>query len=270
MQYEVQDFQREVIDQSCEVPILVDFWAEWCAPCRMLSPVLERLADNAQGAWTLAKVNTEQHVDVARQYGISSIPNVKLFIDGKVVNEFVGALPENMIKQWLKKALPNKFHKQIEQARLHIDQHQIPEAQRILEDILTTDQVNIEAKVLLARLLIFSNPQQAMILVENVEEPKFSELVEAIKTITRLLELSNSENQLSAGDVKDLYIKAITELTLQNFDSALTKFIDVIRTNRYYDEDGARKACIAIFKLLGEEHEITQKHRRDFGSSLYI
>ena len=270
MRYEVQDFQREVVDQSCELPILVDFWAEWCAPCRVLTPVLERLADNAQGAWTLAKVNTEQHVDVARQYGISSIPNVKLFIDGKVVNEFVGALPEHMIKQWLEKTLPNKFHKQIEQARLLLDQHQVVEAQRILEDVLTTDSMNIEAKVLLAQLLIFTNPQQARNLVDHIDEPKFSELVEAIKTITRLFELPKTKNHIPSGKVKDLYLKAITELTLQNFDSALATFIDVIRTDRYYDEDGARKACIAIFKLLGEEHEIARKHRRDFGSALYI
>lgn len=270
MQYEVHDFPKEVIDRSRELQVLVDFWAEWCAPCRRLTPVLERLADDAQGTWVLAKVNTEQHVDVARQYGISSIPNVKLFIDGKVVDEFIGALPENMIKQWLKKALPNKFHKQIEQTRLLIDQHQVLEAQRILEDILTTDPVNNEAKVLLARLLIFTNPQQARNLVEYIDEPKFSELGETIKTISRLFEIRERENNLPLSNAKELYLNAISELTLQNFDSALTEFIDVIRTDRHFDDDGARKSCIAIFKLLGEEHKITQKHWRDFGSALYI
>ena len=96
-EYDIEDFQRDVIERSRTVPVVVDFWAEWCAPCRVLGPTLERLAGKAGGAWVLAKVDTEQFPQVATSYGIRSIPDVKLFVDGQAVNEFSGAVPEPMI-----------------------------------------------------------------------------------------------------------------------------------------------------------------------------
>jgi len=106
MAYDVTDFQKEVIDASFETPVLIDFWAAWCFPCRMLGPTLEKLAAENEGTWKLAKVNTDQNQQTAAQFGIRGIPAVKLMIDGKVVNEFVGALPEPAIRQWLAEAIP--------------------------------------------------------------------------------------------------------------------------------------------------------------------
>ncbi len=99
MSHEVRDFTAEVVERSRRVPVLVDFWAPWCGPCKMLAPVLEHLAGEAGTRWELAKVNTDEHPDLAGQYGIASIPNVKLFRDGKVVNEFTGFLPEAELRR---------------------------------------------------------------------------------------------------------------------------------------------------------------------------
>jgi putative thioredoxin len=92
MSHEVVDFQVEVIDRSKTIPILVDFWAAWCGPCRVLGSILERLAEKHAGEWELAKVNTETHQDRALQYGVSGISNVKLFVDGEMVDELIGNL----------------------------------------------------------------------------------------------------------------------------------------------------------------------------------
>ena len=101
-----QRFTEDVIETSRRKPVLVDFWAPWCGPCRVLSPTLEKLAKESGGRWRLVKINTDAHPRLAQHYGIRGIPAVKLFIDGEVADEFVGAMPEHAVRQWLERAIP--------------------------------------------------------------------------------------------------------------------------------------------------------------------
>jgi len=105
---ETVDFQKDIIEASEHTPILVDFWAEWCGPCHMLSPTLEKLAEDAGEDWILVKVNTELQPEIAMKYGIRSIPNVKMFYKGEISSEFVGAIPESEIIQYLAQNLPKE------------------------------------------------------------------------------------------------------------------------------------------------------------------
>ncbi len=99
------NFQKEVIEKSHEIPVLVDFWASWCGPCMMLGPVLEKISEEYDGKFILAKADTEENPAISSKFGIMSIPSVKLFKDGQVIDEFVGAQPEAPIKQWLNQKL---------------------------------------------------------------------------------------------------------------------------------------------------------------------
>lgn len=99
-------FQEAVIEASHRKPVLVDFWAPWCGPCRVLGPTLKKLAKESNGAWRLVKINTDSFQELSRQYRIQSIPAVKLFYQGKVIAEFVGALPETSVRRWLDEHLP--------------------------------------------------------------------------------------------------------------------------------------------------------------------
>ena len=100
-----QNFEKEVIEKSKEIPVVVDFWAEWCRPCLMLSPTLEKFAEEYNKKFVLVKVNVDQAPQASKEYAIMSIPNVKMFKDGKVVDEFIGVMPEDSVKQWLDKNL---------------------------------------------------------------------------------------------------------------------------------------------------------------------
>jgi len=100
-----ENFQEKVIEQSKKIPVVVDFWARWCGPCRMLDPVLNKLAEEYKGKFILAKIDIEEGKETSSKYGVMSIPNVKIFKDGKVVDEFAGALPESGVREWLDKNL---------------------------------------------------------------------------------------------------------------------------------------------------------------------
>ena len=269
MNYEVKDFQIEVIEKSYDKPVLVDFWAEWCAPCKILGPVIEKLAKENEENWDLVKVDTDKNQKVAMKYGIRGIPNIKLFRNGEVINEFTGALPESAIKDWLKKSIPSKFADQIEHAKIYLKNGDLTTAKVMLEEIHKGDLNNSEVKILLAKILLFENQKEALRLIQNVDgNLENIEIAESIITVAQLL--NRDVNSFSNSDVKQKYIAAIDDIRKQDFDSALTQLIEIIRTDRNYDDDGARKVCIAIFKFLGEDHDITQKHRRDFGSALYV
>ena len=271
MKYDINNFEEEVIKKSFDIPVLVDFWAEWCGPCKILGPVLERLADQAGDSWTLAKLDTDKNPEISAKYGIRGIPNVKLFINGEVVNEFTGALPEHMVKDWLKKAIPGKHQKDLEYAKQLINDGKNEEAKKILESTAAAEPGNKTVNVLRAKLNLFDNPGESQNLLNDLDpEPEDLELTESILSLASLLNLNGKADSLADSPAKSIYLSAIENLRNQNFDDALSKFINVIREDRYYDDDGARKACIAIFKYLGEENEITLKHRRDFGSALYV
>ncbi|MEJ2613996.1 MAG: thioredoxin [Ignavibacteriaceae bacterium] len=271
MNYEVQDFQKDVIERSKNIPVLVDFWAEWCGPCKMLGPILEKLAEKNKDKWALAKLDTDNNQEIAMEYGIRGIPNVKLFVNGKVADEFTGALPENMVEKWLKKAIPSKNQEQLESAKILFAEHRNDDAKKVLQNFLTVEPENEEAKLLLGKILVFEDSEKALKLVQNVDgSAENYEQVESIQTIAELLKRLNSKEFFPEAPIKNDYVSAIQNLKAKDFDSALEKFIEVIREDRTYDNDGARKACIAIFKYLGEENEITLKHRKDFGRALYI
>ncbi len=155
MNYEVNNFEEDVIKKSYEIPVLVDFWAEWCGPCKMLSPVLERLAERFKDDWSLVKVDTDKNQEISVEYGIKGIPNVKLFINGKVADEFTGALPEHMVLSWLKNAIPGKNQGKIDDAVDLISEDRTGEAEEILREVLNSEPKNEQASVLLAKILFF-------------------------------------------------------------------------------------------------------------------
>ncbi len=270
MGYDTEDFATDVIDRSFTVPVLVDFWAEWCGPCKVLGPVLERLAQQQTGSWVLTKVDTERHPTIAAQYAIRSIPNVKLFVDGKVSNEFVGALPEPQVVEWLRQALPSKYRTQLDGAKQLLEEGSAAKAEEILQTVVAAEPGNDQAIVLLAQAVLSSDPSRAVGLVAPVAlGSEYFDSAEAVRALANMFTIEEDLSLLPVDSARDVYLAAIRAARAGDFEAAIDGFVDVIRRNRYYDDDGARKACIAIFRLLGEDHPVTKSQRIAFSSALY-
>ena len=272
--HDITDFQTEVIERSAELPVVVDFWAAWCGPCKALGPVLEKLAGEAAGRWQLAKVDTEAHPRVAADHAIRSIPAVKLFVDGQVVSEFVGALPEETIRRWLDEVLPGPAAGRLREARELLAAGRVEETERargLLEEILAEDASNEEARVLLAEALVFDEPEAVSTLLEELSSgSELGDRVEALRTIARLLSLLPAGEALDDSPAKDRYVEAVGALAQRDFDTALEGFIEVVGRDRALDEDGARNACLAIFTLLGDETAGTREYRKRLARALFV
>jgi putative thioredoxin len=271
MAFEVEQFERDVIEASRKQPVLVDFWAPWCGPCRVLGPVLEKLAGEADGAWTLAKVNSDEHPELSARYGIRGIPAVKLFADGQVVDEFTGALPEYAVRQWLEKALPSETRSWLAQAEFALEEGETDQAEALLEAILRAEPTHPAASALMARLVVFDDPDRALALAETAmaAEARYVQMAESVRNLAAVLSAAHGPEQLPDEPGRDAYRTAIEALRAGDFEGAIGSLIQVLQQNRYYADDGARKAGVAIFTLLGDRHPVSLAHRRTFDMWLY-
>ena len=270
MTIEVSDFEREVLEQSHQTPVLVDFWAPWCAPCRQLGPVLEKLADENTGNWQLAKLNTDENQSIARRYRISSIPAVKLFVDGEVVDEFLGALPEREVRNWLDNAVPNETKRRVEDAKALIVAGEEAQAESVLQQLLDEDATNASARVLMARLIVFREPERAAELARSVvDDTDLMRVREAVQSVVRLIEAQNSTDALPEGTGKQAYVEGLEAVVVGDADTAIARFTDALRIDRRFNDDAPRKAGVALFTLLGTRHPITLKRRKSFDLAVF-
>lgn len=270
MACDVADFQHEVLERSGEVPVVVDFLADWCNPCKVLSPILDRLEEKAGGRWVLAKVDTERHPQIAAQYGIRSIPAVKMIVGGKTVAEFSGAIPEREVEEWLEKNLPSLVEKDIERGTALLKQRKTSEAIAILEDALKAEPGNPRVMMLLSEAYLPTNRARAVEMIAPLEgDSALYPVVQAVRTIAALELRGEHPEELPDGPAKAMYLQGIDAVRSNEYARAIDAFIEVIRVNRYYEDDGARKACIALFQLIGEDGEETRQRRRAFSSALY-
>jgi len=270
MSYEVQNFETQVVERSEQVPVLVDFWAPWCGPCRTLGPILERLAAQTGGRWELMKVNTEEHQDLAAAFNIASIPAVKLFVNGRVADEFVGALPEREIRRWLDRALPSPSAGQLKEAERLLTEGANTAAAELLEPIVAAEPGNFEARVLLAQALLTSATERIQPVLEPVgPDSEMADKASALRTLARLAQLPGRQTELPEGKVRDRYLSGATAVRSGDFTAALEAFIKVLEQDKGYDNGGAEEACKSIFQLLGTHHPLTERFLRPVSSTLH-
>ncbi|WNJ20727.1 thioredoxin [Pontibacter sp. G13] len=264
----MQDFQSAVLERSHEIPVVVDFWAEWCGPCRVLGPVIESLAQDAAGRWELVKVDTEAHQELARQYAIQSIPAVKMFYQGEVIAEFAGALPKSQIQQWLDKNLPDPRAQRLAELSAMLRGDQSQSAHEALREWVQQDPSYIPARISLAFADLADAPQTALDMVSDIRpgHPLFDQASD-LKALAEVL-IGNCEDSL-ADSLKPYLATAQTGIKSHNWESALEALIHLIMINKPWCNELSRRATVAIFRMLGESHPITKEFRPRFSRALY-
>jgi putative thioredoxin len=267
MPHDVTDFEQQVLQRSHQIPVVVDFWAAWCGPCRVLGPIIERLAGEANGRWELAKVDTEAHTAVAQRYDIFSIPNVKLFVNGEVADEFVGLMPEAEIRRWLESAIPSPHAGAISAARALLESGAIAEAKAALHRVLADEPQNAEARLALAETLLRTDPGAVEAALGGIADDR-AEHAEALIALARVAAAAERPQELPESPAKEPFLAAGAALRSGDYAAALEALIESLRRDRRYVGGAARDAGRSIFVRLGVHHPISERFHRAFSSAV--
>jgi putative thioredoxin len=268
-----QDFQRHVLQRSRDLPVVVDFWAEWCGPCRVLSPLLESLADRYQGSFELAKVDVDRNQDLAAQFGVQGIPTVVAFRDGAPVARFTGAVPEQALREWLDGIMPTEIDLMVDQARTARIEGDDTTAEHIFRQVLEQRPNHTEAGTSLASLLIDRGDTEEALIVLGKVDPDGE--VERLQAAARLKATSDDDipelEALVDADADDdtARLNLAKALAARNeYEPALDNLLAIVRV-KGETKDEARLAMLDIFGVLGDEHPLTMSYRRRLASALF-
>ncbi len=270
-----ENFEQVVIQGSMERPVLVDFWASWCQPCQMLMPVLAKLAEEYQGRFILAKVNTEEQQTVAAQFGIRSIPDVRLFHGGREVDGFTGALPESAIREFLDKHIPRESDSTVEQAMQALATGDTASAIAALEAAAAADPDNPRIPVALAQAHMTAGDWEAAkaaldrLPASEQDQPEVTRLRGQLHFASEAppaQDLPELEARLAAdeNDSEARYRLAMGLVLQQRFEQAIEHLLTLMRKDRQYGDDAARKALLRLFDMLGDDPLVQDGRRRLF------
>ncbi len=266
-------FEVDVVQRSRQTPVVVDFWAPWCGPCRMLGPVLEKLAAEFKGGFILAKMNTDENQQVAMRYGIQGIPAVKGFKDGKMAAEFVGAVPEPQVRAFLQK-LGVKVgsgggRQEGPDPSVLMAQGKWIEAEMALRQMGAANGAEPSIKLSLAKALLAQGKgKEANDLLGQVNDgPEMAEAA-ALRPLAALL-LNAITPTNGSGDLDGLYLTAGQRVTSGDLRGAMDALLDVLRRNKQFRNGEARQVMLAIFAVLGDDHALVREYRAKLASVLF-
>ncbi len=273
--FDVSDanFDEIVIEGSRKVPVVVDFWAPWCGPCKVLKPILESLAEEYQGRFILAKVNSDDNQRLAGQYGVRGIPSVKAFLGGQVIDEFSGALPEPQVRAFLDRIIPSPGEELRLQARQQMDDGDHARALDLLKEAQALDPDNERIRLDLARThLALDDPGSAREQLARLsslarQEDEAQELASKIDFAERSRDLPEEATlqQRIANDENDLDARLLLADRLiagQRHAEAMDQLLEIVRRDRGFGDDVGRKRLLELFRLIDDAALVREYRRR--------
>jgi len=266
------NFEQEVLLRSHEVPVVVDFWAEWCGPCKVLGPILERLAIEGGGRFILAKINVDQNPGLAMRFGVQGIPAVKAFKQGKVETEFVGSQPEPVVRRFIQRLIPSPAEQAAQAANSLLVTHHWKEAEEAFREALAEDGRNAVAALgLMKSLLMQGRGGEALALLEDFPPGSEWAIAEQLRPLAELL--AAVENNGPGYDEQDPLAAELYQagrlIVRGNLPAAMDGLLDILRQDKRYRDGLPRKILLAIFSILGDEDTLTRQYREELASVLF-
>ena len=263
----------QVMEASFKVPVLIDFWASWCQPCQVLMPVLARLAEEYQGKFLLGKLNTEEEQEIAAQFGIRSIPNVKLFRNGQPVDEFMGALPESEVRQFLDRHVARESDVQVAKAREQLAAGNAAGAIVLLDEAREADPDNARVTLALAEAQAASGDAIAAEATLDSLPPGERDKPEVASLRSHLFFEGQAAGAPAAAELaarldadpddhEARFQLALRSVIGRDYDGAMELLLDLMQKDRSYGDDAGRTTLLRVFELLGDDPRVGQYRRR--------
>jgi putative thioredoxin len=265
------NFEYEVLSYSQNLPVVVDFWAEWCQPCKRLGPLLEQLTEEAQGNFRLARVDVDANPNLALRYGVRSIPTVKAISQGQVVSEFAGLQPEARVREFLSKlAPPSEASLQLEKANSLLTDHQWAEAEKLYRTL--EEQNQNQPMVLLGlikALLAQAKTSEAIFILNAFPASKEYNAAQILRPLAEAM-AKHEKNELPAEtDLDAMFSNSIRLARRKNHLAALDGLLDILRQDKRYQGDKVRQVFLGILELLGAEDGDVRQYRSELAMILF-
>lgn len=276
-------FAADVVEASVQTPVIVDFWAPWCEPCKQLTPTLQKIVNEYAGAVRLAKVNIDENAELAAQLRVQSIPMVVAFADGKPVDAFSGTVPESQLRQFIERLTGNagsSIDRALDSARAELDAGDVETANAIFAQIHEAEPENLDAIAGLARCYMAAGaPEGARALIDELTDPQRSQneiagVISALDLATQSVQSGNTDELQRRLDADPNDHAARFELAVANYglgqaEQAIEDLLEIIRRDQNWNEEAARIQLLKIFEALGHSDPRTMEGRRKLSSLLF-